>query len=1357
MKEKTAKKLRIFKENVSVSEDYTVSQSNVSLHNCKKATPGCKVRNSSTYFLNHDQKIFPLFTSSCQIITPQCILCILGGLYCFAHHLFRPKRPYTFTGFVPSKLIAHGFHGLQVQPLRGQTYYPDRLILLSHDVETNPGPTLVQVQTHNVRGLKNYHKLKRVLNSAHHLNKQDLGIICLQETHIDNDKQINYMWRGKFVLSPSENNARGNLLLYTHKSFDKVILEQGDPDGRTTWLVAERDNEPFLIVGIYGPNHHHLDYFRSTLDKAETLANTHQIHNIYLLGDFNVNICTKPLKPNYVHKDKRDAIKLINDFCIKHSLSILSDTSQHTWQRDTSLSTLDFIIGPKVTGKITRETLWGSECSDHAKVGVTIKNNDNWRGPGLPRVNTMFLERTDLLIKFRAEVTEKMSQVNSEWDPHKILEFLKVIIRSSAFELQSTYRSDQETQLADAQEELNKLQLQLDLQVKDGDVNKDSTARSITLLQNKINESLEAQAKYLAQRARIQWLEKGERNNKYFLNMIKHNERKQRIDSMINDRSEITEPSEIVSHIHEFYNDLYKCNPSKPEIIDEFLSHIEPEVVDDDNAMLIKPISIRELTEIMNQCKGTTPGPDGISTQIYKVIWDIAGPIILNAWNYSLTTGTLAPSQQESAICLLEKKGKDKRLVSNLRPITLSNCDLKFITKLYTKRIDCILNKIIGPTQGAYLSGRQVHDGLRLIDLVKENCFKNKAPGYLVSLDAKKAYDSVSHAFIKATLVKFGFSNQFVDIFSVLYKDIGTKVLVNGILTPTINIERGVKQGDALSCSLFILLMETLNRRISNNTDVSCIKVNNYPTCKVIAYADDIAILTSNKISIKRALEDYEAFSHASGLFINPEKTEILNLRKYSIGEELKVKIYNSESCIRFSEFITICGKTFSLKSNIEIEHNILSKIVKLKRQIACWNKRNLTIEGKILVAKTFGISQTLYTMQNTTYEDVHLKEIEKCLYQFIWNGVDRIKRTMLKKSYRDGGLSAPDIYSIDLLCKLKQTTRCAHGNHPIKTLQQFTVDYTQVHHHTISKNNFIIKGVKALNSLSTNFVHELNSSDLNTNFHRYHADNLAGSNHASLSVILNLNPIQAAYTRNEMSRRGCVDLYDVYKAMNIFQNSFNLIRNKMSPTVNHILGNYDARIRPENIEEKCDRVSKLITRVNIFKRIRQIKVSDLSLQTTHDDNPNPFTNCRNIRHPRERNTQYLVLHNRLFNNERLARFNIIDSPLCTHCKVNEDNDHIFIECTRATTLWDAINRKFNINIDQHLISFGSDDRWLNNIISLGKRLLAINRSEPIDITNAIGMVQHRIRDTVFINSNKVGHVELAKTKKGIIKEMLKI
>jgi exonuclease III len=317
--------------------------------------------------------------------------------------LFRSKRSQRFTGFVPSKLFVHGFHGLKYKPLWGQTnfLYLSRIITLSHDIETNPGPVSEYFQTHNVRGLKNYRKLKRVLNQAHVVNKHDLGIVCVQETHLDNGNQLKYMWREGFVLSPSVNNARGTVLFYSRKSFDKVMLEEGDQDGHTAWLAGEKDGTPYLIVGIYGPNIHHQEYYLRIVERATLLATQIQIQNIFLLGDLNLNISAKYKNHNIANKDKKEAVKLIKDFCQNHGLTVLSNTQNHTWQRDTTLLTLDFIIGPNTNAKVSSETIWGSELTDHAKITVTINTENPWKGPGLPRINCKFLDRVDLLENFR--------------------------------------------------------------------------------------------------------------------------------------------------------------------------------------------------------------------------------------------------------------------------------------------------------------------------------------------------------------------------------------------------------------------------------------------------------------------------------------------------------------------------------------------------------------------------------------------------------------------------------------------------------------------------------------------------------------------------------------------------------------------------------------------------------------------------------------------------------------------------------------------------------------------------------------------------------------------------------------------
>lgn len=104
-------------------------------------------------------------------------------------------------------------------------------LLQSGDIESNPGPederrqdkaagrgmshkSLKQMEiiTYNCRGLKEYKKLKRILNTFSGITKKKPhSILLLQETHLGNEAEnkIKVMWRGGFALSPGGGRLKG--------------------------------------------------------------------------------------------------------------------------------------------------------------------------------------------------------------------------------------------------------------------------------------------------------------------------------------------------------------------------------------------------------------------------------------------------------------------------------------------------------------------------------------------------------------------------------------------------------------------------------------------------------------------------------------------------------------------------------------------------------------------------------------------------------------------------------------------------------------------------------------------------------------------------------------------------------------------------------------------------------------------------------------------------------------------------------------------------------------------------------------------------------------------------------------------
>ncbi len=165
------------------------------------------------------------------------------------------------------------------------------------------------------------------------------------------------------------------------------------------------------------------------------------------------------------------------------------------------------------------------------------------------------------------------------------------------------------------------------------------------------------------------------------------------------------------------------------------------------------------------------------------------GPIILGAWNHSLSTGSLPPSHLESLITLLPKEGKDTKDIKNWRPINLSNCYSKIITKAISLKTSRVLEPIIDPSQTAYVPGRLVANNLRTNFFYKNHCCKNDIDAVLISLDAKKAFYSVDHKYIEKTLIAYGFGPGFVQILKSIHRNITARILINGFDSESIKIE----------------------------------------------------------------------------------------------------------------------------------------------------------------------------------------------------------------------------------------------------------------------------------------------------------------------------------------------------------------------------------------------------------------------------------------------------------------------------------------------------------------------------------------------------------------------------------------
>ena len=61
---------------------------------------------------------------------------------------------------------------------------------------------------------------------------------------------------------------------------------------------------------------------------------------------------------------------------------------------------------------------------------------------------------------------------------------------------------------------------------------------------------------------------------------------------------------------------------------------------------------------------------------------------------------------------------------------------------------------------------------------------------------------------------------------------------------------------------------------------------------------------------------------------------------------------------------------------------------------------------------KTFGLSKFLFVSSMISTPLTIQRQINSIIHQFIWNGPDKIKRSVIRSNYDKGGLKMMDIYS---------------------------------------------------------------------------------------------------------------------------------------------------------------------------------------------------------------------------------------------------------------------------------------------------------------------------------------------------------
>ncbi|KAJ6983822.1 hypothetical protein NC653_026591 [Populus alba x Populus x berolinensis] len=491
---------------------------------------------------------------------------------------------------------------------------------------------------------------------------------------------------------------------------------------------------------------------------------------------------------------------------------------------------------------------------------------------------------------------------------------------------------------------------------------------------------------YFKQKSRVQWLQLGDRNTSFFHKSLLHRQVRNKIHSLQDENGTLVHDPHDIGKLASTYfeNILTATHPTlNAEIKDIFPNTIS----EASKSAALTPITDDDIKEALFSIPDSkAPGPDGYNALFYKTSWDIIRLDFLAAIRFFFSNNCLPRCVNATRVALVPKT-EHPASMNDYRPISCCNVIYKCISKLLVVRLKPALVDVIGPSQSAFLPGRNISDAILLAQELMHNYHHNKGPARCaLKVDLKKAFDTVSLDFIIEGLHAISLPTDMIRWITTCITTVHYTININGEMHGFFQATRGIRQGDPLSPYLFVLAMEGLRGIINQSVQSSAFKY--HWRCKPtklthICFADDLMLFShADPGSIMVLKSSLDRFSTLSGLSINLAKSSlylsgIISGLRNTIIEQLGIQ----------ETTLPVKYLGVPLLSSRLTHRDCLPLLERIIARIKLWTSSSLTYAGRLQLIKSVLFSIQVYWSTIFILPCATIKRIESTLAAFLWKG----------------------------------------------------------------------------------------------------------------------------------------------------------------------------------------------------------------------------------------------------------------------------------------------------------------------------------------------------------------------------------
>lgn len=234
--------------------------------------------------------------------------------------------------------------------------------------------------------------------------------------------------------------------------------------------------------------------------------------------------------------------------------------------------------------------------------------------------------------------------------------------------------------------------------------------------------------------------------------------------------------------------------------------------------------------------------------------------------------------QTNATVLTLIPKVTGASQLSQFRPISLCNTVYKVISRILVNRLKLLAPLAVQENQVGFVKGRFLCENVLLAtELVADFDKDGSTTRGCLQIDISKAYDNLNWDFVINILEAYDLPSVFIDWTHCCISSPYYSVCLNGELVGFFPGKKGLRQGDLLSATLFVLAMDILSKEL--DLAARSVVFTSHPLCldpliTHLSFADDVLIFFDGKEeSLEGILHVLRRFHRVSGLSVNLAKT----------------------------------------------------------------------------------------------------------------------------------------------------------------------------------------------------------------------------------------------------------------------------------------------------------------------------------------------------------------------------------------------------------------------------------------------------------------------------------------------------